>query len=1153
MKNKRIIDVEIRGLRKLICIIVACLLAIPGWTVDFSTKLVYSQKVQISLNLSNKTLKEVFKEIERNSEFVIFYYEGVIDANKQVKINVKKQTVDKILDQLFEGTDNTYNIVDKQIYITKKSGSEKAAATRPATQQQKKTVRGLLTDVDGNPIIGATVSIKGTTRGVTTDIDGIYILNNVNEGDVIEFRYIGYNSEVRTYKGEKNINIRMMEASVGLEDVVVIGYGQQKKESVVSSINTISSKELSMPTRSLSNNLAGQIAGILAVQRSGEPGNDNSEFWIRGISSFAGGTSPLVLVDGVPRNMNDVTVDEIESFTVLKDASATAVYGAEGANGVVLITTKRGKAQKPTLDIRAEFSISKPTRLPEMLGSYDYLSLFNEATWESKGNPTNFVAPFSDDILELYRSGIDPDLYPDTDFLSLLRDNTKNERITLNLRGGSERVKYFVSGAFYHENGIFDSKAIDKYDANIGLSRYNIRSNIDIAVTKTTDLTVDMSGQYIESSNPGHSTDGILGRIFLYAPHLFPLRFSDGRFSEPSFYNGSSEGNPYNLLNESGYQKKWNAYIQSKVSLNQKLDFITNGLSLKLSGSFDADYYSTTKRTKIPTTFRLQLNDTGEKEYIQVNEGAPNLTDHQDAAKGGEKRVYLEASLNYKRIFNELHDVSGLLLYMQKEQQTQGSGLPYKKQSVVARVSYGYDNRYMAEGSFGLTGSENFAEGHRYGIFPAIGLAWYISHEKFMKGTEDFISKLKFRVSYGITGNDNVGGSRFPYRGTLVTNGSDYFLGFNAGANGGGTNNPGTGIYEDTFAVPSLSWEKEEKKNVGLDFGLFQGRIDASIDFFKNDRHDILMQRKTVSAIPGFRKNPWQNFGKMTNKGFDGNIVIKQNIQNVNFSLRGNVTYAKNRIVEYDEVDPRYEYQRYTGHSLSTPSLWIADGLYTNDDFIITENSLDGSKTYTLKEGLPVPSSPVSPGDIKLVDLNKDGKIDSYDVTYDHNFHSVNPEWVYGFGLNVDYKGFYAGIFFQGVANTSININATGRLTPFSMGQTGAVRKEGLSHWSSRDPDNQDVLFPRLHTSEFSHNNLRNTWWYRSGDFIRLKNVEFGYVFDNKILNKLAIKNARIYVQGNNLAVWDKIKMWDPELGQNGIGAKYPLNRTWTVGVEFGF
>ena len=1126
------------------------LVAICGWANETTS---YAQVTEIRLSAGTKTLQEVFSEIEKETEFIFFYNDNAIDLSRKVNVQKTQGSIDEILVSLLENTGADYKIVDRQIvfYNVKDFKNEKTAIA--GLNQQKKTVTGLLTDADGNPVIGATVSIKGTTYGVTTDIDGKYILNNVSEGDVLEFRYIGYNTEEKVYKGEKNINIRMVEASVGLEDVVVIGYGQQKKESVVSSLNTISAKELSMPTRSLSNNIAGQIAGVLAIQRTGEPGKDNSEFWIRGISSFAGGTSPLVLVDGVPRNMNDITVDEIESFSVLKDAAATAVYGAEGANGVVLITSKRGSSQKPSLNVRAEFGVAKPTRLPDLANSYEFATLYNEAAWEMAGNPTSgFINPYSDQALEMYRTGADPDLYPSADFLSLLKDQTFNERVSLTLRGGGDRVRYFVSGAFYHEDGMFNSQSTEDYNANIGLSRYNIRSNIDIDVTKTTQLAVDISGQYKDSHNPAIGTQEIFDNIFEFAPNQFPLRYSDGTFSEFRLYNGGT-GNPYNKLNESGYQNGWYANLQSKLTLTQKLDFITKGLDIKLSGSFDADYSSTTKRTKTPTTYLLQLNDAGEREYLQINEGAPNLTDHGGASKDGEKRVYLEASLNYKRKFNDLHDVSGLLLYMQKERQTQGSGLPYKKQSVVARASYGYDNRYLVEGSFGLTGSENFAKGHRYGIFPAVGVAWYVSNEKFMKGLEDVVNKLKFRASYGITGNDNVGGTRFPYRGSLKTDAGGYNLGFNVGANGGGTNGQGSGIIENLFAAPYLSWEIEEKKNIGLDLGLFRGRIDMSVDFFKNDRRDILMQRKTVSAVSGFRQSPWQNFGKVSNKGFDGNIVLKQSVSNVNLSFRGNITYAKNEIIEYDEVNPRYEYQRYTGNSLNKPLLYIADGLYTDNDFIITENLTNGSKEYSLKEGLPVPSAGVRPGDIKYLDLNGDGKIDSYDCTYDHKFYAPNPELVYGFGLNAEYRGFHVGVFFQGVARTSMNLNGNRDFVPFSYSQLGSLRREGFDHWSSRNPENQNVLFPRLHTEEFNHNKFNSTWWYRDASFLRLKNIELGYTFSKELLKKAAIKDARVYVQGNNIAVWDHIGMWDPELGSAGAGVKYPINMTWTLGLEFSF
>lgn len=468
-------------------------------------------------------------------------------------------------------------------------------------------------------------------------------------------------------------------------------------------------------------------------------------------------------------------------------------------------------------------------------------------------------------------------------------------------------------------------------------------------------------------------------------------------------------------------------------------------------------------------------------------------------------------------------------------------------------MSYGYDNRYMLEGSFGLTGSENFAKGHRYGIFPAVGAAWYISNEAFMEGTEDIISKLKLRASYGLTGNDDVDGDRFPYRGTMNSGSSGYNFGFKGGVGGGGTNGQGSGVIEGLFEAPYLSWEVEEKKNVGIDIGLLRGQIDLSVDFFKNDRRDILMQRKTISAMTGFREAPWQNFGKVTNKGFDGNIIFKQNIDEFMLTFRGNVTYAKNKIVEYDEVPPLYDYQTYTGHSMGTPLLYIADGLYTPDDFDITENPVDGSKTYTLKSDLPQPAAAVMPGDIKYRDLNDDGVINDYDRTYDNGFYSTNPEWVYGFGVSGEWKGIYAGIFFQGVANASINIKS-GSFIPFQDGDMQAVRKEVLeSHWSSNDPYNQNVMFPRLRPAQYSHNSFNSTWWYRSGNFLRLKNIEVGYEFDSKLLARHWVKRARIYAQGTNIAVWDDIKMWDPELGSANGGQKYPINMTWTLGVELGF
>lgn len=443
----------------------------------------------------------------------------------------------------------------------------------------------MVTDPDGNPLIGVSVMQSGTSNGAITDIDGRYSIK-APVGSKLVYSYVGFVTDEKIIKaGMTTINIRLLESSESLEEVVVVGFGQQKKESMVASVNSIGTTELKSPSRSLTNSLAGQISGVIAVQRSGEPGHDDSDFYIRGMNSFQSNVpnTPLVLVDGVPRAMKDIEPDEIETLTVLKDASATAVYGAEGANGVVLITSKRGVAQKPRLSVRLENGFISPTCLPETLGSYDWATMYNEAAWNDAGNPSldNYVYPYSTEVLNHYLTGDDPDMYPDADFLGMLNKHTTNQRVTLNLRGGAERVRYFVSGSYYHESGIFDSQSEKKYDANIGYSRYNIRSNIDMDLTKTTKLSVDISGQYASRQQPGGSTDRIFRDLFRYAPNVFPLIYSDGTLSEhPDFNNYDGEAginNPYNLLNNHGYSKTWSAAIQSGIVLDQKLDFITKG------------------------------------------------------------------------------------------------------------------------------------------------------------------------------------------------------------------------------------------------------------------------------------------------------------------------------------------------------------------------------------------------------------------------------------------------------------------------------------------------------------------------------------------------------------------------------------------------
>lgn len=1023
------------------------------------------------------------------------------------------------------------------------SATHKSAAIANA-EQNKKEVNGVVIDESSLPMPGVQVKIKGTTTGTITGVDGDFSLN-CKLGDILIFTYIGYQTVEQSYKGERILSISMVPMTENLDEVVIIGYGKQKKNSVVSSVNSIGHKELAIsPSRSLTNALAGQLPGLIAIQRSGEPGYDNSEFWIRGQSSFSGGTTPLVLVDGVPRAMNDIEVDEIESFTLLKDAAATAVYGAEGANGVILVTSKRGANEKPKISFRAEGTFLQPTRLPEFMNAEQTLTLYNEALANEGREPIYNPSLYADDA--------DRDLYPDTDWLDyMLRDYTYNMRYTLNVRGGTNRTRYFVSGAFFQENGIFKEGSDNEYDNNIGLKRYNLRSNIDLDVSKTTLVKVDLSGQYLQTNYPGVDTQTIFQQMCRTPSFLMPPVYSDGTLAgHPN--PGNNTVNPYNSLMNSGYSKEWRTSIQSKVELNQKLDILTKGLSFRALVSFDANMKYTASRTKTPSQYVATGRDeNGVLQFKEVVQGSNNLT--EKLGNTSDKKIYFETSFNYARNFADKHDLSAMLLYMQKETQQHNNALAFRKQSLVGRVTYGFDSRYFIEGNFGYTGSETFASGHRFGFFPAVGLAWYVSNESFFPSQlRDIVSKLKFRVSFGRTGNDNTGGARFLYRQTMKQNAGTYNLGF--GSNGA-TGGVGNGIIEDRFAAPYLSWEIEDKQNYAIDLGLFENRIDIQAEYFNNKRHGILLQRRTVSNVTGFQSMPWQNYGIVKNQGFDGSVTFNYNIGEMHLGIRGNVTYAHNEIKEYDEVPQLYPWMNTTGTSVGDWNLYIADGLYSYDDFIIEGEGIN--RKYTLKKGVtPGLTAGVKPGDIKYKDLNEDGKINSYDQVRGVG-NPKNPELVYGFGLNAEYKGWSAGIFFQGAGKTSTVLGGANpeAFFPFFWGvEQSAIRDVVANRWSDENPD-PHAMFPRLHIqgNQFVNNTTASTYWLRDASFIRLKNIEIGYNFDKKMLKKLGLNSLRIYFLGNNLCVWDKIKMWDPELGNGNGGFNYPLNRTFTLGIDFSF
>lgn len=1035
---------------------------------------------------------------------------------------------------MFGNMNSIHSNIKKELNVSLRMNLEQIS------QQQNITVKGIVSDQEGEPIPGVTIVITGSTKGVITDIDGNYSIE-VKPNDELLFSFVGLESQTIKVNNRTRINVIMKEKIDELQEVTIVGFGKQKKESVVASVTSVKGRQLQTSARSLSNSLAGQLPGLISVQRSGEPGYDNAEFWIRGVSSFAGGTNPLVLVDGVPRSMNDIEPDEIETFTLLKDAAATSVYGSEGANGVILITSKRGKLQKTSITYRGEVNYISPTRVPQYANSYDYLSFYNLGLINDGEAPT-----FTKEVLGKYASGQDTDLYPSVDWWKLLvKNHTSSTRHTLNFRGGVDRARYFVSGAFFNETGLF--KVHDEYNNNTDLNRYNLRSNVDIDVTKSMLLKIDLSGQYLQANRPKSETATVIQWLSQAPPHLFPHKYSNGKLA--GVFHGLTR-NPYNELVENGYRKEWRTSIQSKVELEQKLEFITKGLKIRGSVSYDSNsiYYMT--RSKTPDTYKAEGRDAdGNLILNQVTNGTP--FGNPTTTNTGDKNIYIETALNYNRSFNK-HTVEGMMLYYQRDKQLHNQPLSFRKQAWVGRGNYSFDNRYILEANFSITGSEQFAKGYRYGFFPAMGIAWNVTNEAFFpEKLKSTLSQLRLRASLGKTGNDNTGSDRFLYRPTFTTS-SGYFWGIGSS---GPLNGVGSSFIEGRFESPFLSWEIETKKNYGIDLYFFNDRINVQADYFDNKRTNILLQRRTVSGVVGFRQAPWQNFGEVSNKGIDGSINMHQKIGQVNVSLRGNFTFARNKILEYDEIPQPYPWMQITGARLNRFAGKIAERLYRDDDFNISIDK-DGKETYVLRKGIAYYSAHPNPkpGDIKYKDLNGDGIVDNnFDIVSDMVQPSV-PEIMYGFGVNLDYKGAYLNIFFQGAGNVSLDLLGARAFIPFYEGlEASNVRQEIInSHWTKENPS-QDVLYPRITHAGIVNTNTPSTWWLRDASFVRLKNLEFGYNLPKKIASKIKLNQATIYVMGQNVALWDKVKLQDPELGSTGGGSQYPLPRTWSIGLEMSF
>ncbi|HMR84553.1 MAG TPA: TonB-dependent receptor, partial [Niabella sp.] len=892
--------------------------------------------------------------------------------------------------------------------------SIEAHAQSAATQK----VIGRVANQKGELLQGVSVQEVGTSNGTATDERGTYEITVSGENAQLEFTYVGYKPKTMAVPKRGVLDVALDEIVAAGEEVIVVGFGTQKKASVVGAITTIAPKQLQLtPNRSLSNNLAGMVPGVIAVQRSGDPWHNNSDFWIRGVSTLTN-SRPLVLVDGVERSLNDIDPEEIESFSVLKDAAASAVYGVRGANGVIMITTKRGKIGPPVVSVRFEGANTSPVKMPDYIGSVKYIELMNELARDAGKTPL-----FTEEILQKFRDQSDPELYPDINWWkAVARDHASSTRTNVNMAGGNDFLRYALELGYFDEKGLIKRDPKQEWNSELRVKRYNVRSNIDLNVTRTTLVRVSLGG-FLQTRNgpPGDETNfGVFYNASRNPPFAHAIQYPNGEIPRVNFRE-----NPWAFATQRGFEK-WNNYsLQSLTSVEQDLKAITQGLKAKLTFSFDKFSGNSVIRSKNPDYYNPATGRDADGNLIMTLQSRGNqFLGYSTNSQWGNQAVYLEGMVSYARTFNNKHDINSMLLYNQRDYDV-GEKTPYRTQGIAGRFSYTYDRRYIAEANFGYNGSENFAPGKRYGFFPAFAAGWIVSQEAFMEPVRDVISNLKIRGSWGMAGNSEIGGNRrFAYLSTIAD-----FHSYRWGVN---NTEYRLGRAEGDVGVPDLTWETAVKQDIGLELGLLKGAINFNIDFFKENRSDIFIVRNNVPGSAGFIRNIYANFGKVVNKGVEMSLTVdKQLSKDWHVSMMANYTNARNKRTEIDEpIALSGTYRSQTGTPVGQLFGLVAEGLFTEDDF-----GTDGK----LKLGIPVPTfgEVLRPGDIRYSDLNGDGFINAADRTAIGGTRM--PEVIYGFGATVRYKIVDLGFFFQGAGRTWQILGGENWLPGTSSGTAGNI------------------------------------------------------------------------------------------------------------------
>lgn len=1003
---------------------------------------------------------------------------------------------------------------------------------------QTKNIKGIVKDANGEALVGVTVVVKGSTAAAMTDVNGNFSVNAAINSTLI-FSYIGYNSKEIQVKSEKPLSVVLEDLSTQLNDVVVVGYGTQKKASVVGAISSIGSDELlKSASPNLSQAIAGKLPGVITNQVSGAPGSDDVNIYIRGQASFAGDNQPLIMVDGVERSFSQIAPDDIENISVLKDASATAVYGVRGANGVILVTTKRGREQKPVVSFTMDYQVQSPTRKNNYLNSYQSVTLLEEAL-ANDGLASQYSAT---DIENFKKSSLgqltadEAQLYPNVDWYKEVLNNTAPAvRYNMNIQGGTKRVKYFTSLEYYDQQGLYKDLTNSSYytqTSNASFTRYGFRANLDFLLTSSTTLSVNFGTRFEERNGPNitENTTSKYNEIFYELNHtpgwIFPVQYQNG------YYGGNSQhqNNIVAKLAKGGFYRDNNTINETNFILDQKLDFLTKGLSFKGMASFDYESYYDRRFGAGFATYELidKTDPSSTSSYTQYNE------DEELSYSGNTQTVsmkfYMEGALNYARDFGS-HKLTGLLLYNQNDYRYQAN-LQKRYQGIVGRATYNYDDRYLAEINAGYNGSENFEKGHRFGFFPSASIGWLATNENFMKGTSDWLSKLKFRASYGEVGNDKyyVNGSevRFLYVEDWSWYDNVYYW---------GDSNYKTGIYEGRYPNTGVTWERAQKYNAAFESEFLNGMFALNVDLFKENRKNILTSYLTIPDYVGVDVAAG-NLGRTTNEGYEIEFKYRNKIGKLNYNMNLNFSHAHNVIKEMDEPSGKPDYRKGTGHSINQFFGLKCEGFITQSD--IDSGTLPTS-LFTSK---------VQVGDLKYKDMNGDGYIDNQDVT--QIGHSYIPENTFSGSLGFDYKGWSFSLMFQGTSKVSRYYDA---VTLFAFVDGGKVSKEHLDRWNpamSEEYNLAHAKYPLLHYDDYGNNNQQeSTFFLKSGRFVRLKNAQISYTLPALIAKKLYMSDCRFYVNANNLFTWDSLDgLCDPETTTSNA---YPIMKSVNFGVNVKF